>query len=70
MMPELDPCPFCGGKAELAIQRYPGGTDFDASAYCTECGCTIRKKFSLQTWTRNKVLEVKWKMAEIWNRRS
>ena len=70
MMPELEPCPFCGGKAELAIQQYPGGTDFDASAYCTACGCTIRKKFSLQTWTRNKGLEVKWKMAEIWNRRS
>lgn len=68
-MPDLKPCPFCGGKAERLIQRYAGDTDFDAAVYCTGCGCTIRKKFSLQTWTRNKMAEAEWGISVIWNGR-
>jgi hypothetical protein len=68
-MPELKPCPFCGGEADLAIQNFAFETAYVANAYCTDCGCTITKHFRLPTWTKSKPEEVRQRMAKIWNGR-
>ena len=51
--PELKPCPFCGGKAEL-LQAYTGGQP--RRAYCGVCrihGPTMRTaREAREAWNR------------------
>lgn len=66
----LELCPLCKGKAAIAIQQNCRLPEYDASVYCTSCGCTVRKKIILPEWTKNKLQEVELRIAEIWNRRA
>lgn len=48
-MPEILPCPFCGGKAR-PVAGIP-----HAALYCRECGATVRGngwKEAIATWNR------------------
>ena len=55
-MLNLKPCPFCSGKAELAVVSYQAEDRY--RVYCPNCGVT--------TWPRI----VTPKLAEkVWNRR-
>ena len=54
--PELLPCPFCGGKAELLEDV------LDAHVYCTEC-------YARTTDTEKFVKDWKREVIRIWNTR-
>lgn len=58
--PELNPCPFCGGKAEIQVTKHtPSGFDYTPRCLNTSCCGRLLKKYS----TREAAI---WK----WNRRS
>ena len=55
--PELKPCPFCGGEAEVA-KGFLYGKVTGYSAYCKKCGC------------ESKVFATKQNAENFWNRRA
>ncbi len=63
-IPQLKPCPFCGGKAEY--QQFANPQNF-FKVKCTVCDCStdgFRHNHVQGTDIENKTLN-----SEIWNRR-
>lgn len=60
---EMKPCPFCGGKAKLNIQKVTGGYDY-AYVICTGCRIsTMQYEASAEYCAKDKAIE-------DWNRRA
>ena len=59
-MPELLPCPFCGGVAEYIRDRDDGGNF--VAVQCTGCGCGSGKHYPLADYAAPNA-------AREWNRR-
>lgn len=62
-MSELNPCPFCGGKAHLVVHEDDGG--YRATVYCTsgaEAGCFAK----MSHWALKKAWVIK-SATEAWN---
>ena len=58
-MPNLKPCPFCGGKAKL--KKFKSKALFGTIAYYAECSvCKVRTEMSLEQE----------EPVEAWNRRA
>ena len=72
--PELKPCPFCGGKAE--IKQTKMFLSDAVQAHCTECGAFMPKEFiNHLLYSEGEEIYVTEEMAiertaERWNRRS
>lgn len=72
-LPEMKPCPFCGGKAVLRVGGgdYPGGDEIkQAMVYCTKCGATGQ---GVQVWLRgqhNSAWVCVVAAVNAWNRRT
>lgn len=60
-MPDLKPCPFCGGEAELREELVAGNTRFYVSCENDDCRVIVE--------TRNSVSATKAGAIEAWNRR-
>lgn len=59
-MPDLKPCPFCGGKARLIKKSWTEfGGPYDFTVHCDDCSAGIRCYFP----TENEAIEA-------WNRRA
>lgn len=59
----LKPCPFCGGKAEIIINKSKQGQT--ANIYCTKCSC---RKTLLRY--PNYEGSIEREAIETWNRRA
>lgn len=48
-MAELKPCPFCGGKSQLRVEkRPPNGFDYTPRCSVPSCAGRLTKKWSLK----------------------
>lgn len=70
MTPELKPCPFCGGPAELDTKRpfrsLDSGDLMEAVAvYCHECSAEISECYYLESEAEDLIDSV----IEAWNKR-
>ena len=67
-MPELKPCPFCGGEAKVMYAMEEGGTKTVFSVICQSCGTGIfRPRRIPNEW--NAYVGVG-EAIEAWNRRA
>jgi len=55
-MPELKPCPFCGGEA---IAEMNENWYWEYEVYCTKCGATFQTSFDTEE-----------EAVKAWNRRA
>ena len=62
-MEKLKPCPFCGGKAEIVINKSKRGQT--ANIHCTKCSC---RKTLLRY--PDYVGSIEEEAIEAWNRRA
>lgn len=62
-MNELKPCPFCGGEAEVVINKSKQGQT--ANIHCTHCSC---RKTLLRHPNYEGIIEKE--AIEAWNRRA
>ena len=61
-MPELKPCPFCGGKAKMKNND----STLNCAAFCEKCNVIMKRNFKGNSRLREMLEEL---MAEEWNRR-
>lgn len=59
----LEPCPFCGGEAEI-IRNYKTATqEYEYMAWCTELGCNanidgfVDEESAIKAWNTRKPME-------------
>jgi hypothetical protein len=62
-MPDLLPCPFCGGEAKFSYQ--PGQPFYNSYVYCKECFASSGEAYADE---KNKDEVIK-RVCEAWNRR-
>lgn len=67
-MPELKPCPFCGGKAYSKANIVDMGT-LEFSVICNECGVKRKEKFKLLDTNFNDISVIIEKSVSAWNTR-
>lgn len=71
-MPDLKPCPFCGGKPVNSVMTSFGGSIYIVTIKCEKCG--IRKKMAYSPGKVNKpknAVETALRLAgKEWNRRA
>ena len=61
-MPELKPCPFCGGKAKMKINP----TTLNCNVTCDRCGVIMKQNFKGNKRIDALLGEL---MTDAWNRR-
>ncbi len=67
-MPELKPCPFCGGEAYFRNpQKEKGGAMCSVSVECKECGAM---PYAILVYEFLSDTEKKEAAAKAWNRRA
>lgn len=67
-MPELKPCPFCGGEAYSRVNIVDMGT-LEFSVICNECGVKRKEKFELLDTNFNDISVIIEKSVSAWNTR-
>lgn len=70
-MANLKKCPFCSGQAEISLQNMKDYNNcFVCRAYCTECGASIKKQYTVPYGSKRPDYEAKQFIAKQWNQRS
>ncbi|MDO5785566.1 MAG: Lar family restriction alleviation protein [Eubacteriales bacterium] len=77
-MPELKPCPFCGGEAIISTSSHDSShycVGFVFGIECTECGIQLPGRFKVEFSLRddgeiNILNDERQTAAGLWNRRA
>lgn len=66
MANDLKPCPFCGGEADLVVNKAPSSMFFDGRVDCDTCDCFVEMADGGFKTSEECVSE----LTRMWNRRS
>ena len=71
-MPDLKPCPFCGGKPASSVMTSFGGAIYIATVKCEKCGITKKMAYSPGKINKpkNAVSTALRLVGKEWNRRA
>ena len=71
-MNELEPCPFCDGKADVSLRNMIDyNRTFLCKAFCTECGASIKYQYTVPHYIKGKPeLDALRFITKKWNRRA
>lgn len=72
-IPELKPCPFCGGKVVIAVTEYRGTRSSFITRAFSGNGCTCRVFMESEEYyvddDQERIDEVNRNLVKAWNRR-